>query len=376
MEKNILFTIIPKSYWIAFFFALLLIATNKEIVPIAVIICNLLLLLIGHKLAIFIHELGHLLFAKIVGGIPRRLILGRGHNVAHSYYKGVKVVLNSNFTSGFALATFNDPKYLRLKFISYISGGIIANFIVSGLLYFSFGFSINPLNNIELVSAIGLINLFIGVSALIPYYFTYQGIRFNSDGLSLLLIPFCKKPDLLKLSSLNDLFDALDLFESKKYEEAIEIYEDYQSRTEGSLGININLSLAYLKLGKYERSVELLEELLPTLENDLHSRQNNFIYNNLAWSYLLLNNLEKADKYSKIAYKVDPHSEFVRATRASVLVEKGEFEQSKNVLKKFVDFKFPNSHTLSSAIYLSLAFHGLNETKKAKKIPSICRGSS
>lgn len=367
LNKKILLTIIPKGYWIILFVATLVAMIGGEYLKFANIGFNLLIFLVGLKLAVFIHEFGHLLFARFVGATPRRLILGKGHKVAESQIKGIKVILNSNLTCGFTYAAFDNLNSLRLKLMLCSSGGFLLNFIFAGVLFILFDFSLKTSSGIQLSSAIGIANLLVGISALIPYYSSYQGMRLYSDGLSLLKIPFYKKSKLVELSSVNELIDAFDLFESKKYEEAIILYENFQSKTEGSKTANINLSIAFMKLGNYKRAIELLEELLPMIDEEPIKSFKNYIYNGIAWVYLLEERLVEANMYSELAYKIDPNAESVRGTRASVLIEKGKFEEGKNLLINDVDFNFPNHQTLAAAIYVGLAFYELGEHKKAEK---------
>ncbi|WP_421877516.1 tetratricopeptide repeat protein [Marinoscillum sp.] len=326
-----------------------------------------MIFLIGLKFAVLIHEMGHLLFAQFVGGTPRRMILGKGHKVAETRFKGVKIILNSNFTSGLAYAAFDNLKLIRLRLLSYTSGGFLTNFFIASILFLAFDLSTDASDGIQFSSAIVFANLLTGISVLIPHYSSYQGLRLYSDGLSLLRIPFLKKSNLVELSSVNELLDAYDLFESKKYREAIAIYENFHAKTEGSKTANINLSIAHMKLGNYEKAVQLMEELLPLVDEERFAWLKNYIFNGIAWEYLLLNKLDEADKYSELAYKADQNTEHIRGTRASVLIEKGKYEEGKNLLINDVDFNFPNSQTLAASIYVGLAFHELNEHKKAEK---------
>ena len=367
MNRKIYLTIIPKGYWIILAVAIFFAVVGGEYLKLATIGFNLLIFLVGVKLAVLIHEIGHLLFARFVGGTPRRMILGKGHKVAETKIKGVKVILNSNFNSGLAYAAFDNLKFIRLKLLCYNSGGFLTNFFVAVWLFILFDFSTETSAGIQLSSAMILANLLIGVSVLIPYHSSYQGLRYNSDGLSLLRIPFMKKTQLLELSSVNKLLDAMDLFESKKYEEAIAVYENYQLNAKEPKASNINLSIAHMKLGNYAKAIELMEELLPLVEEDPFKYFKTYIYNGIAWEYLLVNRLSEADEYSELAYKIDPNVDYIRGTRGSVLIEMGEYEEGKNLLIGDVDFNFPNSQTLAASIYVGLAFHELGEHKKAKK---------
>ncbi len=367
MNKKILFTIIPKGYWITLAVAIFFALIGAEFSKLANIGLNLVIFLIGLKLAVLIHEIGHLLFARFVGGTPRRMVLGKGHKVSETKFMGVKIILNSNFNSGLAYAAFDNLNLIRLKLLCYISGGFLTNFFVASVLLLAFNFSTEASNGIQLSSAIVISNLIIGGSVLIPYYSSYQGLRIYSDGLSLLRIPFRKKSQLIELSSVNELLDAFELFESKKYQEAIAIYENFQRKAVESKTANVNLSIAHMKLGNFEKAIELMEELLPLVEEEPFKSFKTYIYNGIAWEYLLVNNLSKADKYSELAYKIDPNTEYIRGTRGSVLIETSKYEEGKNLLINDIDFNFPNSQTLAASIYVGLAFHEIGELKKAKK---------
>lgn len=367
MNKKILFTIIPKGYWITLAVAISFALIGGEYLKLANIGFNLVIFLVGLKLAVLIHEIGHLIFARFVGGTPRRMVLGKGHKVAETKFKGVKIILNSNFNSGLAYAAFDNLNLIRLKLLCYTSGGFLTNFFVAVVLLLFFNFSTEASNGIQLSSAIVISNLIAGFSVLIPHYSSYQGLRLYSDGLSLLRIPFRKKSQLIELSSVNELLDAFDLFESKKYEEAITIYENFQRKAVESKAANINLSIAHMKLGNFEKAIELMEELLPLVEEEPFKSFKTYIYNGIAWEYLLVNKLSEADKYSELAYKIDPNTEHIRGTRASVLIETGKYEEGKNLLINDIDFNFPNSQTLAASIYVGLAFHELSEPKTAEK---------
>lgn len=367
MKKNILLTIIPKGYWITLTVAIFFAVIGGEYLNLALLLFNLLIFLIGLKLAVLIHEVGHLTFAKLVGAVPRRMILGKGHLVAQTEYQGIKIILNSNFNSGLAYAAFDNLKFIRLKLLAYTSGGFLVNFFVGFALLFFFDFSLKASEGIQLSSAIAIANILTGISALIPYYTIYNGLRLATDGLSILKIPFYKRSSLLELRSVSEQLDAYELYESKKYLDAIDAYELFKEKTEDSKAVNLNLSICYMKLGKFQKALELLEELLPLVDQEPYKTYKSFIYNGLGWEYLLQNRLEDADKYSELAYKIDPNSEYIRGTRASILIEKGRFEEGKSLLIDDVDFAYPNNQTLSASIYLGLAFTELNKRKEAAK---------
>jgi tetratricopeptide (TPR) repeat protein len=366
LNKKVVLTLFPKSNWIVLVAATAFALLGGAYLQVAYLGFNLLLSFVLLKLAIGIHEAGHLLFATFAGATPRRMILGHGHKIVEGKYKGIKIVLNSNFNSGFAYASFKNLKSIRAKLLVYISGGFLSNFAIAGffLLLADFsGFS----KGIQLSTIVVLTNLFGGIAALVPHYFNYNGMRLYSDGLAILRIPFLKRSYLTDLASINEQLDAYDFFESRKYDEAITIYENLKSQNENLHMLNIYLSVAYLKKGAYERSVELLEACLPFIEDESLKAYKTHIDNGLAWTYLLQNRLAEADTYSERAYRIEPGSVNVKGTRGSVLIEMGRFEEGKNLLINDVDFSFPNNQTLGASIYLVLAFYKLEEKEKAQK---------
>ena len=249
----------------------------------------------------------------------------------------------------------------------YTSGGIFANFLTAGVLYLLFGFSLQYSEEVLFSSILIFSSVVIGVFALIPKSSNYLGRKIYSDGYTLLRIPFYKKSDFDLFSSVNELLDAYDFLEEKQYEKAIVAYEKFQSTSDIPKAINLNLSIAYLKLGNFEKSLELIEDILNDPEEVEQHRYKSIIYNAAAWSCLALNLLDKADNYSEISYDADVNFESGKGTRGCVLVEIGQFQKGVNLLEDLVDFEFPNNETLTAAMYLSWAFQELGKAKKQKK---------
>ncbi|MCT4645678.1 MAG: hypothetical protein N4A74_11885, partial [Carboxylicivirga sp.] len=81
-KTKVLLTIFPKFFWLALGLGLIFRLIGDEYSLISNIILNYLLIFVSFKVGIVIHEIGHLVFAKIGGGQPRRLVLGNGHELA------------------------------------------------------------------------------------------------------------------------------------------------------------------------------------------------------------------------------------------------------------------------------------------------------
>lgn len=365
-QKNILFAILPKTYWIAFLILLPLALIGGLVFGPINTGFNMLLILLGIKLSIFIHEIGHLVFARLFGGIPKRLVLGRGHSVLETKYNGVKIILNSNLNSGLAYAGFKNLKFIRLKLLIYTSGGFVTNFTIAGIFYVLFGFSTGFYSGIQFASALIIANVIIGILAILPYSSFHNGIRGYSDGLSILKIPFIKKAELLPMIHVSELLDAYDLLETKQYRQALSIYENYNLKTNNSKDTHLNCSLIYLRLGQYSKSLALLEELLPLTDQKSYKLIKHIIYNNLAWGYLLAERIEEANQYSEMAYSIDSNTEYIRGTRGCVLIESGRLDEGMNILKTNVNTQFANSQTLTTAMYMGYALIQVQKTEEAK----------
>lgn len=71
--------------------------------------------------------------------------------------------------------------------------------------------------------------------------------------------------------------------------------------------------------------------------------------------------------FSALAIKAVPNDSNVAGTRGSVLVEKGLLNEGMSLLFSNMDFRFVNNATLSSAMYLMLAYALRRESKESDK---------
>lgn len=363
-HEKLLLAIVPKPYRILFVCAIILLILPGNTFYLGFLFFNYFCILIGFKIAILFHEIGHLLAAKKVGGIPRRLILGKGHEVFRKEIYEVKVIIKNEIQSGLASASFDGLEAKKSKLLLYHGGGILMNFGICFLLYVLFGFDINLYSGIYISDSFLISNLFLGLANLIPRTIDYMGMKLPSDGRSLLNVYNNPQPSFSSLNISNKLWEAFDLFETKQYKKAIELFIECQNEHPELKTINLNLSVAYLKTGEIEKAKTLLEELYEGLEKE-HSFYA-LILNGLAWIHLLMGNIEKADEYSLEAINNSPNSNYIRGTRGSVLIEMGNLKKGIDLLQKDMDFDFPNGQTLCAAIYLMLAYHQKGDESKKK----------
>ncbi|PWJ44537.1 tetratricopeptide repeat protein [Sediminitomix flava] len=317
-----------------------------------------------------IHELGHLLMAKLVKGKPLRIQLGRGQTLFKGQILGVKVSLKHKIDSGLAFASFSNISHLRLRLAVYILGGVFFNLALAGCIYYFKGFDWDRLigkEGIDLLMILMTANALRGAMNLIPFTTYAMDSVHGSDGYQLLSLPFRKKEDLEIYNYSDKLLDAAEFAEEGKYDQALSIYLEYLERFPNENLLKYGISHFYLKLGELDKSLELLLELEELLKTDKKvKRAEAILYNALAWTYLLKNELEKAEEYSKKAILIAPKSDAIRGTRAAVLVELERIE-GKHILQDLIDLKYVNDAMLINATYLAYAFYLQEKPEKMNK---------
>lgn len=369
MNKKSILALFPLTYWVILGIAFLLKIPDGFTI-LSNLIINIVMTLLFIRIGVIFHEIGHLLFAKLTKGNPKRMILGRGHEVHRFEFSKIRIIINNQFKGGFAMANFDDKRYIKLRRFIYTAGGAITNFILAYvvLLIFNFDFAfITGEHGINIYSAFIFANVFIGFFSLIPYNLNYQGIKIPTDGLKLLIILFRKNEYLEEEIDQNEFFEAFELFELKEYDKAIAIFERYSKIKNTSFMAKLNLAIIYLKKGKFDSSLEMHINCLESLSDEKNNKFKALVNNNLAWIYLLKQDYSKADLHSKISFSINQNEINFQGTRGSSLIEIGKVKRGINLLEPLFDFRYPNSQTLSASMYLFYGFYILHDDKKKSK---------
>lgn len=374
MNYRIFFTLFPKGYWLSIAAGIFFLSMPKTVEP-GVVLINLGVFFLGVKAAIIIHETGHLLAAKIVGGLPRRMVLGKGHELYRIRILDVRIIINSNFLGGHAYASLDQPRFQKLRHGFYILGGVLLNILPALAIYILF--DLNPKGAegevlIAIPGAIFLANALM-IFNLIPFNTTVGGMKIPSDGLALLKLPFAENKEFRKRLDVDILFEGQEYLESKDYQSALPIFNDFLSKYPDNKILSMNVAYILLMTGQPEKSLEECEKLLSSVDNKDVKRYSTLIHNQLAWIHLVLNNLIQAEDYSELAIKASPHEPHIQGTRGSVLIEKGQIDAGIGLLLQTVDLKFINPATLSGAIYLTLGYHLKGNLEESSKYLEFVR---
>ena len=361
--KALLYVMISKPYRIMLVLGLGLYFLGGLYTEIGAFFLNFVTIIFFYRVAIFIHEAGHLFFAKLAGGTPLRIELGMGYYVYTRKIMDVQVVLKSKFDRGFAFFVFKKPS--KLKHIIAAAGGFLTNFTIAALIYFLFGFS--HTHAYDPVSDFIFANVFAGVFSLIPMKYSGR----NSDGLRILRLLFNKQILEVNADEAIKFYRAISLHENSAYPKAIPLYRELlESEGYGDLA-KINLADCHYKTGETHISFEILNEMLDDFAPEKKEIYL-YVYNNLAWHYILFDQPEKALENALSAYRIDPKNFFAKATYGISLIETGEYVQGGKLLVKDVNLSYFNRNMFIKALYLAYAYHQLDKpAKKAKYIKYI-----
>lgn len=357
MNRSVFFTLFPIVYWLSILAGILLRLLGEGGKVPGNILINLGVFIIAIRMAMIIHESGHLIAARIVGGVPRRVVFGVGHEIYRTRIFNISVVVNSRMSGAFAGACFGNPNLLKLRYAFFVLGGVLLNLLVALTVYGLFGFSMHNSGGEIAVALPAMTILANSVTLLNLLPFNSSILNRPSDGLALLKLPFASRSEIRKHLDLDLIFDGLDFFERKEYQDAWKPFSEYKQKYPDSHVADLYLSVVLLKTGQPEKSLEMAESMLDHVDNKELKRHRGMIYNLLAWNHLVLDNIEQADHFSSLAIRAMPSQDGIRGTRGSVLVRRGLPDEGIRLLSHSMDFKFVDSTTLSKAIFLMLAWH-------------------
>jgi tetratricopeptide (TPR) repeat protein len=370
MSLKIFFHYFPKTAWLILLLAFAINFTVPELEPLSYVFIKITIIYLCLKVATIIHECGHLISAYWVGGVAKRMIIGRGHEVYRTEWRGVKIILKSIPIGGLAISIFSESRFIAWRYAFYAFGGILFNVVAALLFYLVFDYNTEFLfseHSIDVAScfifanAICLINLF-------PFYIVRDGARLPTDGLILLqILVGAYKENLQNLKYSEEYFNAYEYFEKREYDKAYSICQSLHEKIEDELSALSLMSTILIKQCELERALSFQLVLVEKIDSKALKKQKGLIYNNIAWTYLLMNDLEKAYYYSSLAIKAMNRSQVVGGTYGAILVERGNTDLGMQWISQNIDMKHPNSETLSASIHMMLAYHQKNNFKERDK---------
>jgi tetratricopeptide (TPR) repeat protein len=261
-------------------------------------------------------------------------------------------------------------RLLRLRFSFFVMGGIIiqASLILVCITIRRFepgAFHVSQ--SFDLSYPFIISNLLSICSSLIPTNFRSCGIKIPNDGLRIYRILFLSDKEFLASGLINE---AHEYYEKKGYDKATDIYRRCIEIFPTIVIPKINLSSTLIKSLEFD---EAKMSLLTLNEEKRVTEYNFLINNNLAWLSLLQNDqasLIEADKFSKMAYDLNPDVPSVRGTRGCSLIEIGQIDEGINLLKKNVHLNKPIEKEINNPVgffFIAYAYYMKGEKDKARQ---------
>jgi tetratricopeptide (TPR) repeat protein len=365
---QVILLLIPRYYWIFLLLGLFLRVVGGEAIHFSNVLIQVFLALFFVKIGVVIHEAGHLIFGKISGSTPKRMVLGRGHEVLRTDLLGITLIMHARPEGGLAFSTLEKTDKVKWRRAVRVMGGAGSNLLVALLVYAGFGFDYEFISAKEVIDPasawIGA-NLLLAFLSMIPFYISYQGVKIPTDGMILIKLPFT--PIIASEISANDLFEAYEFYEQKDYTKAEQLYLQCLAKDPTQEVLYLSLGAIVMKTGRYEEALNYHRKLEVNIDSKSLKAYKPLLFNNLAWIFLLLSDLEKADNYSELACRLNPKENIFKSTRGCVLIERGQINAGIDLISPMMDLRYVNPQTLTIAMYLMYAYHVRNEGKAKEK---------
>ena len=189
-----------------------------------------------YTINIFIHEIGHMVFGKLVKINTWKIQIGEGQRVIFKFrFFGTRVEVTNRIGGGFCFSDYFDNKNARTRFFISTLGGLFFTICVA-LLAYLVSTNIKPESLSMVLKVFYHSNIFSAIFNLIPSKVNYLGKLEPNDALKLIQIPFYNEKQLQEFLISARILHASDLIRGKKYTEAKEILE----KTEEIAPLNIN----------------------------------------------------------------------------------------------------------------------------------------
>ncbi|MCL5057033.1 MAG: hypothetical protein M1130_03355 [Actinobacteria bacterium] len=313
------------------------------------IILTIIVIYLFSYFNIFIHELGHLLVGRLLRIEIYSVEIGDGKELWKKKVFNTLFILNKGWI-GLTTIRKITPRFIKLRIIIFAAGGVALQVIAMALCIVLFGLESKGIVNLSAIFVLS--NFLMVISNLIPRRVNIKGIKIPSDGLTILKTPFLKEKEIEEILNVDKLIEAYQLLQSGEYSVAAMTYQKYIHKVPTSEIAHINYSISLMRCLKFEEA----KSVLINLNQNIHNKKYDyFIYNNLAWLYLLdmnENSLTEADILSKRAFELNPKEPFVLDTRGCVLIELGRYDEGIDMLEKQINLKKP-----TGLMYISYGYY-------------------
>ena len=346
-----------------------LVALGMGFFLLPLLIINLIAFIFFLYIDIYIHELGHYFFGRIMNIGVSRVIVGKGKEIWRKKIFGTLFIINKGIGGANAIGKIT-LEFIRTRMFIFTIGGVFMQMSMVILCILLFGLDLHFSHTINIPGVFACSNILLIVFNLIPYQTQIQGFKRPNDGLLLLKIPKLNEKDINELLSAGDIMEAHEFYEKRDYLPAMEAFQRCIEKFPASEVAKADYALCLMECLRFEESKSIL---LNILQQKYDPKYEASIYNNLTWLYLLnmkQESLLEADKFSKKIMDLNPNHTNFRNTRGCVLIELGEIAEGivmlegQTDLNKSIDEKTNNP---TGFIYLAYGYFLKGDQKTADK---------
>ncbi|TGL87249.1 hypothetical protein EHQ68_11880 [Leptospira congkakensis] len=327
-------------------------------------------------ISIYIHEFGHLLFAKLSHLKVDRIIIGNGKkNILNFKIFETSVSITNAIDGGFTYLDYHSMKDLtKLNYGLYLSGGILLNFF-----FFFVFFLINILYENQYlygyIIVFYLINLFLVIQNLIPTNVSFSILNIDSDGM--LLYKLASKGNQFINEIKEDAYISYNLPKAKIADdpnEYIELLKPLLSQYPENVYLNILKSSAKRMLLEFETSSEIAYSVLNyKIPNNFYLK---LAYNEIACSSFFTGD-PKGEEYSKMAVELGKNDPIALSTYGCLLIQNEKFKEGISTLQKSIklmnQLSFGEDLNIVSYIFLCFAYQRTNDLHNFGKYKNLIK---
>lgn len=322
---------------------------------------------LGLVAGIAFHELGHVLCAVLLSQPIRLISLGIGPLLWRGRIGEIEVQLRAVPLSG-CVYCYPQAVVRMLPSLLALLGGALGNVALIWLVGTLVKAGVASELALDCIGLIVLVQYFIIVQNLVPYWTTVDGLRASSDGMQLLQLvagPWCgpTQAGLYYAAMLDDYGGAdqatlrranprliFHMLRSDRWTD-MDARHDFQDSVQRELG----------------RGAVSREETILALDALVTSA---LIYRDSALQARL-------DAWSQEALRLAPDIATLRGSRGAVLVELGRYDEGKALLLPLVTGQPTKSFdTFMSCIFLAHAEHAMGNVVAARAFAATARGNA
>ncbi|MBN1392036.1 MAG: site-2 protease family protein [Sedimentisphaerales bacterium] len=280
------------------------------------------------------HELGHVCAAFITRVRIFQVTIGVGRLLYKRELWGIDWKFHAVPFCGLTLTGFDNKKFYRFKKILVSLGGPLANclLIIAGIILL---FYVSSQWFSTILKAFIVANAAELLFNIVPRRDSFYGTIMQSDGLSLLTVPFMSESQINHEIEANYVWQIYTHYMKGRVEMAMQTYEKGMVMFPDSSAIQNEMGQMLLNQRKFGEARNLFVRLHKKADVEPAIRLD--LLNSIAAADVMLEEnslLEEADEFSRIAFESMPWQSNFKWIRGLVLSKKGHTQQGLTLLKE------------------------------------------